>query len=335
MSNYEAEREMWDAAVPRTASTTPVLSALYSRVITGKFTKACEACGVTVEAGTGFAAVDSHKVWHNYCGTCGRVEKLTELVGQMFTAASTTARELDPLPQPVADAFTAGMPALQALVADGNSVARYRDAVAAIEVIRTALLDAHIVEVREGLCDDPTYNGLVLALTYGGTNDRKMAAQFIETWERYGSLSTGRMKWAQDIAARAETAAEKAAPPPVVEPGLYLTSGIDVRRVYRIGRNRLGCRVYNGTVFTAEGRDGLIRVRDGLLDGTARLMTADEATAYGKQHGRCFNCLSIGRPGVLSDDRSLAVGYGPDCADHHGWYYPTPAEAAELLRPTV
>jgi hypothetical protein len=334
MSNYEAEREMWDAAVPRTASTTPVLTALYSRVITNKFAKPCEGCGATVEVGTGFAAVDSHKAWHSYCGTCGRVEKLTELVGQMFTAASTTAREMDPLPQAVADAFTAGMPALQALVSDGDNLARYHDAVAAIEVIRTALTAVHLDEVRAGLCDDPTYNGLVLALTYGGTNDRKMAAEFIAKWERFGSLSTGQMKWAQDIAGRAEKAAEKAAPAPVVEPGLY-TDGTAVRRVYRIGRNRLGCRVYNGTVFTAEGREGLVIVRDGLADGTVRAMTADEATAYGRQHGRCFNCLSIGRPGVLSDDRSLAVGYGPDCADHHGWYYPTPAEAAEILRPTV
>ena len=45
--------------------------------------------------------------------------------------------------------------------------------------------------------------------------------------------------------------------------------------------------------------------------------------------------MSIGRPGHLSDDRSLAVGYGPDCAANNGWWYPTADEAAQILRGTL
>ena len=61
-------------------------------------------------------------------------------------------------------------------------------------------------------------------------------------------------------------------------------------------------------------------------------MTDAEASAWGAQVGRCFNCISIGRPGHLSDDRSLAVGYGERCAEIHGWWYPTAEQAHDILR---
>lgn len=54
-----------------------------------------------------------------------------------------------------------------------------------------------------------------------------------------------------------------------------------------------------------------------LAEGVHRL-TAAEAAHYGRLYGRCVFC---GR--ALSDDRSIAVGYGATCAKHHdlpwGW----------------
>ena len=99
--------------------------------------------------------------------------------------------------------------------------------------------------------------------------------------------------------------------------------------------NAIASRRYNGTQFVYEGTPGLRIVADGLAAGTVRLLNAVEASAFGKQIGRCFNCMSIGRPGHLSDDRSLAVGYGPDCAANNGWWYPTADEAAQILRGTL
>ena len=67
-----------------------------------------------------------------------------------------------------------------------------------------------------------------------------------------------------------------------------------------------------------------------LADGEARALTQDEASAFGRLHSFCCAC---GRD--LDDDRSLAAGYGPVCARNLGWWYPTMAEAREILnRPT-
>jgi hypothetical protein len=40
---------------------------------------------------------------------------------------------------------------------------------------------------------------------------------------------------------------------------------------------------------------------------------AGEARTYGRLHGRCCFCNR-----ALQDERSTAVGYGPDCADNYG-----------------
>ena len=104
-----------------------------------------------------------------------------------------------------------------------------------------------------------------------------------------------------------------------------------MRRVYLTARRRTACRKYNGVRFTYEGNAGVRTIAEGLNAGTTRLLTAAEASAFGKGIGRCFNCMSIGRPGHLTDDRSLAVGYGETCATNNGWWYPNEAEAGKIL----
>lgn len=57
-----------------------------------------------------------------------------------------------------------------------------------------------------------------------------------------------------------------------------------------------------------------------------RRMTQEEAADLGRTYGFCCNCGK-----ELTEDTSIAVGYGPTCAENNGWYYPSKAEAARML----
>ena len=67
-----------------------------------------------------------------------------------------------------------------------------------------------------------------------------------------------------------------------------------------------------------------------IVRATGTLLTQEEASSLGKLYGFCVCC---GRP--LSEDTSLAVGYGSTCADNNGWWYPTAKEAREILQRSV
>lgn len=326
-----------------TTTSTPVLQAMWQRVIRNRYAKPCEGCGVTVAPDQGYSAVGSANDWHTYCAPCAEAPTFTAFIGRMYTEAGATIRAMDPQPAAAVTTLDGVRPILQALVAAPSDFTTFLQSYGAMLGVLGAIAEARLVEVREGLCDDPLYQGLTLALTYCQGRFREAAESMLRQWEAKGALSAKQVSYAEAIVTDATKRAEAAAPLPDVAPGLYITTPSTsprvVRRIYRIGSHRLGCRVYTssatGGVFQAEGSNGLRAVAEGLTAGTVRMLSPEEATAYGRQHGRCFNCLSIGRPGVLSDDRSLAVGYGPDCADHHGWWYPNAAEAAAILRPTA
>lgn len=44
------------------------------------------------------------------------------------------------------------------------------------------------------------------------------------------------------------------------------------------------------------------------------LLPADEAAKFGQVYGICCNCAR-----TLNDERSIAAGYGPKCAENNGW----------------
>jgi hypothetical protein len=89
----------------------------------------------------------------------------------------------------------------------------------------------------------------------------------------------------------------------------------------RIGVRRL--------VIDEDGKGGLSYWVGGgtIVRTTGSLLTQEEATALGKLHGFCVCCGKS-----LSEDQSLAVGYGETCAGNNGWWYPTPKEAREILQ---
>lgn len=67
-----------------------------------------------------------------------------------------------------------------------------------------------------------------------------------------------------------------------------------------------------------------------IVRATGSLLTQEQASELGKVYGFCICC---GKD--LSEDTSLAVGYGATCASNNDWWYPTPKEAREILqRPT-
>lgn len=75
-----------------------------------------------------------------------------------------------------------------------------------------------------------------------------------------------------------------------------------------------------GWEFSYAGKAGL----RGLSEST--VMDAAEAAKFGKTFGICVRCAAH-----LTDERSIFVGYGPICADHQGWIYPTTTEASRGL----
>jgi hypothetical protein len=96
------------------------------------------------------------------------------------------------------------------------------------------------------------------------------------------------------------------------QPGSLTVTGVDA--VFNSYRGRAE-RPWFGRVSTAgEFQPG--RNAPDLLADKLRRFAADpagEAAAYGRLHGRCCFCNH-----PLRDERSTAVGYGPDCADHYG-----------------
>lgn len=109
---------------------------------------------------------------------------------------------------------------------------------------------------------------------------------------------------------------------PVTEEGFYYipTSGEYVKVLRSENSGRLYTKVWTPTVV--EDGDGNVIDEGGSWEytvGLLRLMhagqkvNAETAGLFGDLYSRCVFCSR-----KLTDDRSIAVGYGPDCAEHQG-----------------
>lgn len=95
-------------------------------------------------------------------------------------------------------------------------------------------------------------------------------------------------------------------------PGVYVTEDGTIVRV-KLTR---GSRKAVGLVWEPVGpnHSGRWDYRGrAILPAIVRPITADEAAAWGHDHDRCIFCDL-----PLTDDRSVAAGYGKVCAGHHG-----------------
>lgn len=93
-------------------------------------------------------------------------------------------------------------------------------------------------------------------------------------------------------------------PMPVTEPGVYF-NGERYYKVVESQQGRLYAKVWDAEWTYAPGAMKFL---------TADMkVTAEQAARFGKLWGSCVFCSRL-----LTDERSVAVGYGPVCADHNG-----------------
>lgn len=167
-------------------------------------------------------------------------------------------------------------------------------------------------------------DGLVAVLDQLDARDRAFASDLVRSFRQRGDLSDRQWPWVDRLTARASA--------PKAEPGLYVLPDTTIVRVgYYEGR--LVAKRLTIIVGAGGKARGSFRSDRSLLDRVpteGRPLTEAEAQTFGKQYDFCCACAR-----TLNDERSLAVGYGPDCADQHGWFYPNYQQASEILaRPT-
>lgn len=304
----------------------------FARVITTKRNDHCKYCGQPTRTGVDFAAVTASGKWSAVCATCA-TSITAQCAGMVRQIQAADVKHADGTTLANRCSEDIAMPHLQAVLSGSpRSDAQAYDTLVNLGKVLTRMREAKVTNAQASALTDPLMDALrhVADSEVSKPRDRAFAASLLR-WR--GPLTDRQRAAAENMLARIAKDAHQAVIPDVA-PGLYQHDDGMVRRIYRRS-GHLTSRTYDGTTFQPEGPQGVAIVHAALEAGTAHRMTEQEASRWGRQHGKCFNCLMIGRPGDLSDDRSLAVGYGPDCAEHHGWYYPTAEEAARILRPSV
>lgn len=305
--------------------THPALDAEYRKVIPAKFvTKRdgspmlCMTCGATLVMGQAFAAGDGTG-WTSYCSTCA-ASTTAQVAGLVQRVETLVAPLGDDVPDTVTLLVEAVTPLVETVLAGNATNAQFLAAKRTLMTIRTQIGEAKKAQRVAGSQSDPLYQALVALRDGGKPREVQNATSLLAGWDKYGSLTPKQRAWAESMTKAAPTVAE----------GLYLTPADGaIRKVYTTQNGNLAVKVLakvNGKGHFNYVPRGLPVLADDLAAGTARLLTQAEAQAFGKLHGFCVNCLRD-----LDDDRSLAVGYGPVCANHYGWFYPSKAEAAEML----
>jgi hypothetical protein len=301
----------------------------YSRVITTRFAGKCVYCHRPTKPGIDFAAVTASGGWIASCAEC---------------ASSVQAQVV-------------------ALVRTTDALAQGHDVPAILAAARLTLpTEATVVAAIDGTAtENEAFNTLVLLMTIrdaieNGTRpvdtlveslrtiansasasprDRTFAASLVSQADKGRTLTDKQREAGVRMLARGNGSQPSATP---VENGLYLSTGPGhgtIHKLYTTQNDRQGCKLL---VILPNGKGSFEYVKGGtrmvaglVAAGSARKLTQAEATAFGKLHGFCVNCARD-----LDDERSLAVGYGPVCADNLGWYYPSVSEAAAMLnRPTT
>jgi Family of unknown function (DUF6011) len=105
--------------------------------------------------------------------------------------------------------------------------------------------------------------------------------------------------------------------PPVTEDGIYVLDG----QVYKVVSALHGSgRLYAKVLMPADvkGARAKWQYAKGAVYRLSSVdrMTPEQASEFGKLYGVCCSC---GLP--LTDERSIEHGYGPTCAENHGWPY--------------
>lgn len=120
----------------------------------------------------------------------------------------------------------------------------------------------------------------------------------------------------------------------VVANRAYRLSDGSIALTYKTNTGRIGGRLLDVidapvTSDNPTGKVGRLRYVSGLtsriaIEGTP--LSQEEAARLGRQYRFCVCCAK-----QLTDDRSLAAGYGKTCAMHNDWHYPSAEEASQIL----
>jgi hypothetical protein len=297
---------------------TPAGLASFKRSMITKFAGKCCVCEAPTKPGIDYAAVNANGQWAAYCARCAssvaaQVAGLLPLVeaaaegldaDKLATVQSHLPDEADVVRALSGEAEGLAMDVRVKLMA-AREVARLAHGVVAQEAVQAR---TNKYGGKCGKCGAWVAEG-------AGRIEKPQGSPKWVTFHLDGQCST--------------TPATPAAPTVEADEGLYVHDDGMVRRVYMTRNERLGCKVLvvEGDHGSLQYEKGGVRiVQDAIAAGTVHKCSQDEAAAFGRLHGFCMNC------GLdLDDDRSLAAGYGPYCADNHGWWYPTYTEAAAVL----
>jgi hypothetical protein len=307
---------------------TSALTAEYKKVIPAKFvTKrdgkpmACMTCGNDLVMGASYAATNGDG-WVSYCSACAS-SPLAQVAGLVSRVEALVAPLGDDVPTEVTTLVLAASPLIGTVLGGDttNWLGAKRLLLSIREQVGIANKNQRAIAAADAQVNDPLYQALKAVA--GGLNcrDAANANSLLDGWNRFGSLTERQQAWAEKLTA-------PAAPP--VANGLYVCTldGV-IRKVYTTQNGNAGVKrlsVINGKGSFNYEKGGVAIVRGGLASGAVRILTQAEAQAFGRQYSFCVNCAI-----TLTDDRSLAAGYGETCAGNNGWFYPNKAEAAEML----
>ena len=297
---------------------TPAGLQRFNRSMTTRYNGKCSFCDSVTYSGTDFAAL-SNGTWLTVCVACS-----TSIVAQVrgkVRALNTAAANLTPEQVQQVQAM---LPAtLAAAMADDATDAMAYDAIVQLDAVFLAIKSFNA---------DPRLAALQAVATnpQATPRDREFAGS-LASWIAGGrDLTPKQAPHADKLIARysaAGTAGVQAVEQAPV--GLYQHDDGTVRKVYETQNGRIAAKVLvvtgdHGSLQYEKG--GRRIVSEAVAAGTAHVMTQDEAAAFGRLHSFCCNCCRD-----LDDDRSLAAGYGPVCADNMGWFYPSYDQAGVIL----
>jgi transcription elongation factor Elf1 len=294
--------------------------ASFTKTIVTKRDGTCTYCGARTLSGVDFAGVDTTGRWHAICRNCSEsyAHQAQGLVARIEAAAEGLDDEvLAPIAAAVAAIDGETAEAIAGNRAAGMSVVpQLQRILADVEHAGTPVspLAAEVAALRANL-------GKLNA------KDQSFALSLCDAFDRYGHLSDRQAPWVSTLLARTAPGAEAAAKadPPV---GLHRNADGRIVKVYITQNGRKAGKVLTGHSFSYA--PGAVR---GLSEDT--LLTEAEARAYGRSHGVCCNCglaLGEGDNAMSSTLSSLYAGYGPNCAQRHGWSFPSVREAVLGLR---
>jgi hypothetical protein len=145
--------------------------------------------------------------------------------------------------------------------------------------------------------------------------DFHFASSLVKQYEERGTLSDRQRAFIPKLF-KAMDGADKPVPM-----GIHRASDGTIVLVYLTKNGRQAGKVLDeGTFIYASG----VIARFNLSDET--VISQAQAQEFGRTHGFCVACAK-----PLTDDRSLASGYGAVCAGKYGWHYCTREEAVAIL----